>query len=89
MADIIDPQKLFVNYQCAKCRGRSFVTEEVSLRNQTKKNLLRPSNEPYLVVTCGLCGYSEFYSTKVLATQKEEKPAEAKAPIVNESETSG
>ena len=86
---MIDPKKLFVNYQCAKCRGRSFNTEEVSLRSRNKRGIIRPTEEPYLVVTCGLCGFSELYSTKVLATQKEDAPAEAKAPLVKESESSG
>lgn len=85
---MIDPQKLFVNYQCAKCRGRSFNTEEVTLRSRNKRGIMRPSGEPYLVVTCGLCGFSEMYSMKVLAAQKEEAPAEAKAPLVKESNSS-
>ncbi|MDP8243131.1 MAG: zinc ribbon domain-containing protein [Candidatus Hinthialibacter antarcticus] len=86
---MIEPKKLFANYQCVKCRGRSFNTEEISLRSRNKRGIIRPTDDPYLVVTCGLCGFSELYSMKVLATQKEDAPVEVKSPMVKESETSG
>lgn len=81
------PQKLFANYQCPKCRGRSFMTEEVCVRNRNKRGIIRPPEEPYLLVVCGLCGFTEMYSQKVLASLKEEVPAKAKPTIVKESET--
>lgn len=83
---MIDPKKRFANYQCPKCRGRSFRIDKVSVRGRSARSLFRPSGEPFIAVVCGLCGYAEFYSEKVAAPQNEDAPAEAKAPVVKESE---
>jgi len=70
------------HYTCPKCRGRSCVTNEISLDSLPKKLVLRRDDQDFLLITCSLCGYTEMYSVKVLASQTEEAPAPQTSPAV-------
>jgi len=74
----------FSNYTCPKCRSRVFYSEEVSLSSLPKKLRLQFNNNRYVAVTCELCGYTEFYSLKVLAKVKNEVPAVQPKPAAVE-----
>lgn len=71
---MIDPNQHFANYQCPKCRNRTFATEEVSLNELPKRLLTRRKPMRFLLVTCGLCGYTEMFSLNVLENLKEPLP---------------
>lgn len=82
---ITDYSEYFKNFICPKCRARSYVCEEATLCNMTKHLLLRAHDSKYILVTCGLCGYTEIYNAKVLASIKEEIPASETAPILEKT----
>lgn len=77
-----DYKKYFSKYTCPKCRGRSFNTEEVTFNHSSKKFLLRGRRPKYLLVSCGLCGYTEMYNLCVFVAHQEEVLAEEASPAV-------
>ncbi len=83
---MIDTLQLTKEYKCPKCRGRSCYTEEVILPLAKRRFLPWKDHNRYLLVVCGLCGYSEMYSMKVLAEVQEKEKAKVPeaAPIRKE-----
>ena len=77
-----DYSQFIAHYTCPKCRGRSCITNEISLSSLPQKLVLRGDDLNFLLVTCSLCGYTEMYSAKVLVSQKEESPASQTSPAV-------
>lgn len=62
---------------CPKCHGHGALAQEVSIGRGVARMLpLTPSR--YLAVSCGLCGYTEFYNLALLERDTEEVPALAK-----------
>lgn len=53
-------EKLTANFCCAKCHGKTAVTKTVSL-GRGLPELLTLSPGKYILLTCGLCGYTEIY----------------------------
>ncbi|HOE95953.1 MAG TPA: zinc ribbon domain-containing protein [Candidatus Sumerlaeota bacterium] len=47
-------------FVCPKCHGHGAHVQEVSVGRAMVNLLPLPANS-YLAVTCGLCGYTEFY----------------------------
>lgn len=86
MDSMTDYFKYFKNFTCPKCRGKSFVCEEATLCSMSKRLLLRAHDSKYILVTCGLCGFTEIYSTKVLASIKEEIPVPETTPILEKTD---
>ena len=62
-------ESLAANYNCPKCHGRNCRFEHVSLPH----GRLPIHTGRYLAVTCGLCGFTEFYDQAV--TESAEEPA--------------
>ncbi len=83
---MIDYSKFFSNYKCPKCCGKTCITSEASVGSLPKRLFFRTNDDRYVVVTCALCGYSEFYSLKVLATGKSEIPAKKTNPAIENAE---
>lgn len=73
-----DYERIFTKYTCPKCRGRSYTFEEVSISNLSRKLTFRSNSDKYLLIICGLCGYTEMYSLKVLACLEEQEKVPAK-----------
>jgi predicted nucleic-acid-binding Zn-ribbon protein len=71
-------QQLIENFCCAKCRGKSAVTRCVPLSGGLP-DLLGLSAGKYILLTCGLCGYTEIYSRCVMAPSEEKAKATARA----------
>lgn|GEM_PF-1991995 len=63
-------ERLTANFCCAKCRGKSAVARTVSL-SRSLGDLLRLPSQPYVLVTCALCGYTEIYHTAAYALSAE------------------
>lgn len=68
------------DFHCAKCRGRKAYTREVEMAKGVLADLLPlKAGKRYMVLTCSLCGYSEFYDMAVAAhvpaVQRSEKLA--------------
>lgn len=68
------------DFLCAKCRGRKAYASEIELAKGVFADLLPiKSGRRYAVVTCSLCGYTEFYDLAIVAhapaVQRAEKPA--------------
>lgn len=71
-------QSLQREFCCPKCRGRACSIEEVSLPISGPFSLMLPvAAARFHAVSCGLCGFTEFYNLAVLADSKEEAPAAA------------
>ncbi len=83
---MLDYSQYFTNYTCPKCRGRSCTTSVTTLGGWTRHLFSRPRDNQYLMVTCALCGYSELYSLKVLASTPSVVPAKKTTPIVENVE---
>lgn len=67
------------DFVCPKCHGHGALVNEVSLgRGVTRMLPLSPYR--YLAVSCGLCGYTEFYLLAIVEkeTETDEMPALAK-----------
>ena len=71
-------RNLAEDFRCAKCRGRKAYVSEVELAKGVLADLLplKPGKR-YAVISCALCGYSEFFDMAVVAhqtaTQRSEK----------------
>lgn len=62
---------------CPKCRGRGAVVQEVQMSRSVARLIpILPAR--YLAVSCGLCGYTEFYQTAILESAGEEATSPAK-----------
>jgi predicted nucleic-acid-binding Zn-ribbon protein len=69
------------DFVCPKCHGHGAVAQDVSLkRGGVVSSMLPLSPTRYLAVSCGLCGYTEFYLLAIVEkeTEPEELPAIAK-----------
>jgi predicted nucleic-acid-binding Zn-ribbon protein len=66
------------DFICPKCHGHGAITQEVSVGRGVVSSMLDPSR--YMAVSCGLCGYTEFYLLAIVEkeTDPEEIPALAK-----------
>ncbi len=59
---------------CPKCHGHGAVTQEVSIGRHVAGVFPLPANR-YLAVSCGLCGYTEFYQMAIAVRADDEVPA--------------
>jgi predicted nucleic-acid-binding Zn-ribbon protein len=71
-------EKLTANFSCAKCRGKSAITRTVTLSGGLP-GILKLSPDRYLLLTCGLCGYTELYNLAAYALSQEPETDRAKA----------
>ena len=64
-------------FVCPKCHGHGALVQEVSIG---RSMMLPLGPTRYLAVSCGLCGYTEFYQTAIVEkeAETEEIPAMAK-----------
>lgn len=66
-------KKLAENYSCVKCRGKSAHVHSVVLPLARIMAIFSGQFSPkFYVVSCVLCGYSEFYDARVYAVQPED-----------------
>lgn len=64
------------DFICPKCHGHGALSQEVAIGRGMVSSMLGPSR--YLAVSCGLCGYTEFYQLAIIEKETEEFPAMAK-----------
>ena len=69
------------DYSCPKCRNRHCATRELMLPHSSRRGLFNKHNERFLVVSCTLCGYTEFYSLRSAVKEK----ARDSSPVAEES----
>ena len=67
------------NFCCPKCQGRKAETRCVTLPGGGLPHILALSQGKYVLVSCGLCGFTEIYSLSAYATREETAPADAAA----------
>jgi len=74
--------RLIESFHCAKCRGTAATVRETRLPANSLRQFINDKGiySKYYVVSCGLCGYSELYDSRVLALQKEPGPEKAPVP---------
>jgi predicted nucleic-acid-binding Zn-ribbon protein len=65
------------SFACVKCRGRACTEREVTIAALGHGVFRMPAPARYTAVTCALCGYTEFYSQAVVATDAESRPVGA------------
>jgi len=63
---------------CPKCKGRTAKVDYARLPFVGGRFPLKPVR--FLVVTCALCGYTEFYDQSVHANEKESAEENGTAP---------
>ena len=51
-------------YECAKCGGRDYDTDEITTTGSTFSKFFNVQNRKYTAVTCSNCQYTEFYKGK-------------------------
>lgn len=72
---------------CPKCRGRSAHADQATLTLSGGRFFpLKPGR--FLVVTCTLCGYTEFYDLSVRATEEETQEARVLKPSTSSASPS-
>ena len=62
------------NYCCPKCKGRSVAMSKTQLTRGHIPDLLGKRSK-FLLLTCGLCGYTELYDQAIYARNQEEEKA--------------
>lgn len=77
-------ETLGANFCCPKCKGRSAQVDQARLPLVGGRFPLKPGK--FLVVTCTLCGYTEFYDQSVFA--EEHETSDAKSPVPSRPATS-
>lgn len=61
-------RNLTEDFCCAKCRGRKAHSSEIELAKGVLMDLLPlKTGKRYIVLTCALCGYTEFFDLAVVA----------------------
>ena len=76
-------EKLTANFSCAKCRGKSAISKTVSFSGGLP-GILTLSPDRYLLITCGLCGYTELYNLAACALSQAPEANRAK-PVGQET----
>lgn len=67
------------DFVCPKCHGRGAVTQEVTIARGVMASMLPGGPTRYLAVSCGLCGYTEFYQLAIV--EKETEPEDLPAMV--------
>lgn len=67
------------DYVCPKCHGHGALTQEVSVGRGVVASMLVPSR--YLAVSCGLCGYTEFYLLAIIEKEADTEDISALAKL--------
>jgi predicted nucleic-acid-binding Zn-ribbon protein len=73
-------ERLTRNFLCCKCRGRTAVCKTIFLPKGIQDFLL-PGSCRYHLLTCTLCGFTEFYDAKVYAQLLLTQPEIEKEPL--------
>lgn len=68
------------DFVCPKCHGHGAIVQEVSIGRGVVASMLPMGPSRYLAVSCGLCGYTEFYQMAIVEKEieTEDIPAMAK-----------
>ena len=70
----MDPyERLKAKFKCPKCNNQTSISKAVSLSKVSEKSLVGQSDK-YLFVSCSLCGFTEVYNLKVIASSAESEP---------------
>ncbi|MBI1785104.1 hypothetical protein HYR69_08155 [Candidatus Sumerlaeota bacterium] len=64
------------NFNCPKCHARGGIGEEVTLPSLSLR-IPPVAATQYFAVSCGLCGYTEFYNLALAIPAREEVPRQA------------
>lgn len=70
------------DFVCVKCHGHGAVVQEISVGLGGVARVLPLTPNRYLAVSCGLCGYTEFYQLAIVEKEAEEAPVPAMAKLV-------
>ncbi|MCX7011251.1 MAG: zinc ribbon domain-containing protein [Candidatus Sumerlaeota bacterium] len=70
------------NFLCPKCRNREAIARRVSLPKGVFSDFLGlKAGGRYLVLTCSLCGYTEFYDLAIVAREPAAELKSVPAPV--------
>lgn len=74
------------DFVCPKCRGHGAITCEVQIGRPicSMIPIMKPGR--YLAVTCGLCGYTEFYNMAIAIKAAQTAPAQATTRLAQKTE---
>ena len=66
-------EQLEREFVCPKCHGRGAIAQEVNVGRSVARMLPLPPTR-YWAVSCGLCGYTEFYQMAIAVHAAEQIP---------------
>jgi predicted nucleic-acid-binding Zn-ribbon protein len=72
------------HFKCPKCHGAGALVEELQI-GRARASVIPQSRPRYIAVSCALCGYTEFYQTRIAARSEEPVHGET-ANLAEESE---
>ena len=79
----VDPAEQF---RCPKCNGRHAVTRRASIAKSGIADLLGiKAGGRYLLVTCGLCGFTELYDMAIIEPETSAAAGEKSSAEIAES----
>jgi len=68
---VVDRHKVFSGrWKCPKCGSTEIVVNEHAFTGTGFTRLLDWQHYEYLAVTCRRCGYTEFYSKRILGDER-------------------
>jgi predicted nucleic-acid-binding Zn-ribbon protein len=73
-------ESLQSGFKCPKCRNVGARVEEVDIGRAVAR-VIPLGQHRYLAVSCGLCGYTEFYNMTIAIPCENEKPEKASAAL--------
>lgn len=73
-----------LDFSCPKCRCRKCEEKNIILPEK-KKNLLKIELNTYYAKTCLNCGYTEFYSAKIIDEDEVKGKCEANVKVEGNS----
>ena len=67
-------------FSCPKCRCRNYEEKSIILPEK-KKNFIKIELNTYYAKTCLNCGYTEFYSTKIVDEETAKEKCKADVEV--------
>ena len=75
----IDKERIAEQFICAKCHNRTCHVDDAAVSTGPLSRVLPVPMGRYLAVSCGLCGYTEFYNLAIHADAEQPAPRAAQA----------
>lgn len=80
-------EKLQREFVCCKCHSHNCVIQQVNVASGPLSRMIPVGGgAPFYALSCSLCGYTEFYSLTLAATDEAPATVKSDAPLTREAE---